>query len=89
MQFLLQKIFEPQIVLPDMKIKSKISHLAKKITFYLQKWLSNCQLKSVAALNKGKNCIFLLQTYFAPQIFLAHMKIKSKLMILGKKIHPS
>ena len=30
-------------------------------------------------------CIFMLQKYFLPQKYLAHVKIKSKLMMIGKK----
>ena len=80
-----------RIFLSQMKFKSKISYLGKKISF-LPKKITEQKAVEVDAKNRQKSekvhflkCTFWVQKYFGPKIFLAHMNIKSKISYLSKK----
>jgi len=87
-----QKYFGPTFFLAHMKIKSKISYLGKKNCF-LPKKITEQKAVKVDAKNRQKSekvhflkCTFWVQKYFGPKKNLAHVKIKSKISYLGKRI---
>ena len=92
MHFFLQKYFGPPNFFAHIKFESKIHYLGKRISI-LHRQMTEQMSFEIDVKNGQKsekvhflNCIFLLQKYFGPQILLPHVKIKSKISYLGKKI---
>ena len=86
--FLLQKYFGPQICSPYVKIESKISVLGEKISILhrqmTEHWLS-FEVDEEIVKNQ-KKCIFKNAFFCSKNICLGHVKIKSKISVLGEKI---